>query len=155
MWEHGISWYVLNMFVDLSRSKSFIACFDGNFYVLTWRCECCFEQMERTVEIDENSEILKDLERLRSVSMDQQVGSSGEEASPGGGSPDGLPTFALQGGNPLEQLGLFMKDDEDEDEHHEEETGGEIEKVQSVLNKVVDANGNGQVEVDVEEGEID
>ncbi|KAH9329584.1 hypothetical protein KI387_001692, partial [Taxus chinensis] len=73
------------------------------------------QQMEKTVEIDENSQILKDLEMLR-TSQPDHVPSSGDETSPGH-SQDGLASFPLHGGNPLEQLGLFMKvDDEDEDE---------------------------------------
>jgi hypothetical protein len=114
-------------------------------------------QMEKTVEIDENSEILKDLERLRSVPMEQVLGSSGEEGSPNGGSSDGLPTYPLQGGNPLERLGLFMKDDEDEDEHQ-----GDIEDVQAdsheepVRSEPNQAEGKPTgTDVDVEEGEID
>ncbi|CAM6044778.1 unnamed protein product [Sphagnum compactum] len=115
------------------------------------------QQMEKTVEIDENSEILKDLERLRSVPMEQVLGSSGEEGSPNGGSSDGLPTYPLQGGNPLERLGLFMKDDEDEDEHQ-----GDIEDVQAdsheepVRSEPNQAEGKpAGTDVDVEEGEID
>ncbi|CAM6020199.1 unnamed protein product [Sphagnum balticum] len=115
------------------------------------------QQMEKTVEIDENSEILKDLERLRSVPMEQLLGSSGEEGSPNGGSSDGLPTYPLQGGNPLERLGLFMKDDEDEDEHQ-----GDIEDVQAdsheepVRSEPNQAEGKPTgTDVDVEEGEID
>jgi hypothetical protein len=114
-------------------------------------------QMEKTVEIDENSEILKDLERLRSVPIEQVLGSSGEEGSPNGGSSDGLPTYPLQGGNPLERLGLFMKDDEDEDEHQ-----GDIEDVQAdsheepVRSEPNQAEGKSTgTDVDVEEGEID
>ncbi|KAL2641951.1 hypothetical protein R1flu_009538 [Riccia fluitans] len=98
------------------------------------------QQMEKTVEIDENSEILKDLEMLRS----QAVESSGDDASPDSENPN---VFALQGGNPLHQLGLFMKrDDEEEDEyekHRERERHEEEEKTER-------ENG-----VDVEEGEID
>ncbi|CAK9191335.1 unnamed protein product [Sphagnum troendelagicum] len=115
------------------------------------------QQMEKTVEIDENSEILKDLERLRSVPMEQVLGSSGEEGSPNGGSSDGLPTYPLQGGNPLERLGLFMKDDEDEDVHQ-----GDIEDVQAdsheepVRSEPNQAEGKPTgTDVDVEEGEID
>lgn len=72
------------------------------------------QNMEKSVEIDENSDILKDLEMLRSAPSDH-VPSSGDETSPTHSS-DGLPAFALQGGNPLEQLGLFMKSDEEDEE---------------------------------------
>ncbi|BFI25342.1 protein MpBromo2 [Marchantia polymorpha subsp. ruderalis] len=101
------------------------------------------QQMEKTVEIDENSEILKDLEMLRTASMDH-LPSSGED-SPDSDSPDGLPDFALQGGNPLERLGLFMKND-DEDEDDEENNDAS----QANHNKVVI-----ELSADVEEGEID
>eukprot|EP01018_Ginkgo_biloba_P013705 Gb_30202 [translate_table: standard] len=91
------------------------------------------QKMEKTVEIDENSQILKDLEMLRSSQLDHL--SSGDETSPIH-SQDGLAPFTLQGRNPLEQLGLFMKMDEEEEE---EEANPDC------------VGGNG----DVEEGEID
>ncbi|KAG6553500.1 hypothetical protein Mapa_004412 [Marchantia paleacea] len=100
------------------------------------------QQMEKTVEIDENSEILKDLEMLRTASMDH-LPSSGED-SPDSDSPDGLPDFALQGGNPLERLGLFMKND-DEDEDDEDNDASQANHHKVVL----------QLSADVEEGEID
>eukprot|EP01018_Ginkgo_biloba_P016486 Gb_04671 [translate_table: standard] len=90
------------------------------------------QNMEKTVEIDENSQILKDLEMLR-YAPPEHIPSSGDETSPVH-SLEGLGNFTLQGGNPLEQLGLFMKLDEEE-----EETTADC------------AAGNG----DVEEGEID
>lgn len=90
------------------------------------------QNMEKTVEIDENNEILQDLERLRYAPPDH-IPSSGDETSPVQ-SQDGMKSFPLQGGNPLEQLGLYMKLEEEEEE------------------TIVDcAAGNG----DVEEGEID
>lgn len=92
------------------------------------------QQMEKTVEIDENTQVLKDLEMLRSSQLDH-IPSSGDETSPVR-SQDELAPFPLQGRNPLEQLGLFMKM---EDEEEEEATAGGI------------AAGNGGAE----EGEID
>lgn len=67
--------------------------------------------MEKSVEINENSRFLKDLELLKTVNTDhltnpREVGSDS----------DGLGVFGFGGSNPLEQLGLFMKHDEDEDE---------------------------------------
>jgi len=90
------------------------------------------QNMEKTVEIDENNQILQDLERLRYAPPDH-IPSSGDETSPVQ-SQDGMKAFPLQGGNPLEQLGLYMKLDDEE-----EETTADC------------AAGNG----DVEEGEID
>ncbi|CAM6090281.1 unnamed protein product [Calypogeia fissa] len=72
------------------------------------------QKMERTVEIDENSEVLKDLEMLRSKALD----SSGDDASPDSDTPAGMNPFSLQGGNPLHQLGLYIKEDDDEEESH-------------------------------------
>ncbi|GLJ44345.1 hypothetical protein SUGI_0928710 [Cryptomeria japonica] len=89
------------------------------------------QKMEKTVEIEENNQILKDLERLSYVPGDH-IPSCGDEISTVS-SVDGLVTFPLQGRNPLEQLGLFIKSDE------EEETISDC------------AAGNGLVE----EGEID
>jgi hypothetical protein len=68
-------------------------------------------QMERTVELEENSEVLKDLEMLRSKAQE----SSGDDASPDS-DPVDMNVFSLQGGNPLHQLGLFMKEDDNEEE---------------------------------------
>ena len=109
-------------------------------------------QMEKTVEIDENSAILNDLERLRSGPLESMLGSAHDAGNHEEGSPDGSSTIALQGGsNPLEQLGLFMRNDEDEHDEDEEMDGesGEAAKV--------DVGGEEeQVDVeDVEDGEID
>lgn len=87
------------------------------------------QQMEKTVEIDENSQILKDLEMLRTSQIDHVV-SSGDETSPGH-SQDGLSSFPLHGGNPLEQLGLFMKVDDEEEEEavaHSAPANGDVEE---------------------------
>lgn len=71
-------------------------------------------KMEQTVEIDENSRFLEDLELLR-VGSAEQVLSPLTEASPQL-SQDGLGSFKFTGSNPLEQLGLFMKVDDDFEE---------------------------------------
>uniref|UniRef100_A0A5B7BNY6 Putative Bromodomain-containing protein isoform 4 n=1 Tax=Davidia involucrata TaxID=16924 RepID=A0A5B7BNY6_DAVIN len=91
------------------------------------------QKMEKTVEINENSRFLEDLEMLRAVPPEQLL-SSVDETSPEQ-SQDGLGSFKFGGSNPLEQLGLYMKVDEDEEE-------GEPPSVQNIGN-------------DVEEGEID
>ncbi|AEE77284.1 Bromodomain [Arabidopsis thaliana x Arabidopsis arenosa] len=71
-------------------------------------------KMEKTVEINENSRFLEDLEMLSS-SAPEQLPSSAEETSPE--RPlDALGSFNLRGSNPLEQLGLYMKQDDDEEE---------------------------------------
>uniref|UniRef100_A0A0D6QUC0 Bromo domain-containing protein n=1 Tax=Araucaria cunninghamii TaxID=56994 RepID=A0A0D6QUC0_ARACU len=92
------------------------------------------QQMEKTVEIYENTQAMNDLEMLRQASQPDHIPSSGDETSPGH-SQNGLSSFPLQGRNPLEQLGLFMKRDDEEEE----------EPI------AISAPGNG----DVEEGEID
>ncbi|KAH7577233.1 hypothetical protein JRO89_XS01G0225400 [Xanthoceras sorbifolium] len=72
-------------------------------------------QMEKTVEINENSRFLEDLEMLRSAPA-EQLPSSVDETSPEH-SQDGLGSFKFGGGcNPLEQLGLYMKEDDDEED---------------------------------------
>ncbi|KAJ9140202.1 hypothetical protein P3X46_030878 [Hevea brasiliensis] len=84
------------------------------------------QQMEKTVEINENSQLMEDLEMLRTA-HDEELSSLVEETSP---------DFILQGScNPLEQLGLYMKNDEEE----------EVEPPQNVS----------ELDKDVEEGEID
>lgn len=90
-------------------------------------------QMEKTVEMNEDSHFLEDLERLRAVPA-EQLPISVDETSPDH-SEDGLGSFKFGNSNPLEQLGLYMKiDDEDEE--------GEPHSVPNPIN-------------DVEEGEID
>lgn len=87
-------------------------------------------QMEKTVEINDNSRFLEDLEMLRTAPA-EQLPSFVDETSPDH-SQDGLGGFKFGGSNPLEQLGLFMKMDEDE----------EMDPPSNPIN-------------DVEEGEID
>lgn len=99
--------------------------------------------MEKTVEIDETSRFLKDLEMLRTTDPEQLLPSCLDEISPEHDSQDGLGSFKFGSSNPLEQLGLYMKRDEHEDE---EET--ELELVNMV------SNGHEVVNNDVEEGEI-
>lgn len=71
-------------------------------------------QIERTVEINNNLEILKDLEMLSGLSLSNNrlAGELGAESIVG-------PIEGFGFGSPLERLGLFMKDefilDEDED----------------------------------------
>ncbi|XP_010528183.1 PREDICTED: transcription factor GTE8 [Tarenaya hassleriana] len=70
--------------------------------------------MEKTVEINENSRFLEDLEMLSS-GPPEQIPSSADETSPER-TLEGLGSFKLSGSNPLEQLGLYMKQDDEEDE---------------------------------------
>ncbi|KAH7532379.1 hypothetical protein FEM48_Zijuj04G0013500 [Ziziphus jujuba var. spinosa] len=90
-------------------------------------------QIEKTVEINENSRFLEDLEMLRTTSA-EQLPSSVDETSPDH-LQDGLGSFKFGGSNPLEQLGLYMKVDEEEEE-------GEPSSLPNGIN-------------DIEEGEID
>ncbi|XP_044499633.1 transcription factor GTE8-like [Mangifera indica] len=71
-------------------------------------------KMEKTVEINENSRFLEDLEMLRTAPA-EHIPSSVDETSPDH-SQDGLGSFKFGGSNPLEQLGLYMKEDDDEEE---------------------------------------
>uniref|UniRef100_A0A0A9E128 GTE913 n=1 Tax=Arundo donax TaxID=35708 RepID=A0A0A9E128_ARUDO len=87
------------------------------------------QEMEKTVDINEGSLFLKDLEMLGS-GTGEQIPSSVGETSPTH-MPEGL-GFPL-GGNPLEKLGLYMKNDEDDEE----------------------GDFTDEPVVDVEEGEID
>ncbi|KAG5617909.1 hypothetical protein H5410_017733 [Solanum commersonii] len=74
------------------------------------------QKMEKTVEINENSQFMEDLELFRAA-PDEQLESFIEETSPGH-SENVLGSFKFKAtSNPLEQLGLYMKEeDEDEDE---------------------------------------
>ncbi|XP_042457710.1 transcription factor GTE9-like [Zingiber officinale] len=89
-------------------------------------------QMEKTVEINENSLFPKDLEILKTAPGEHLPSSVGE-TSPDH-SPQGISGFKLGGSNPLEQLGLYIKVDDEEDEDIEQK----------------DATANG-----AEQGEID
>nr|XP_024390485.1 inner centromere protein A-like [Physcomitrium patens] len=112
------------------------------------------QQMERTVEIDENSGILKDLERLRSGPLEAMLGSVHDAGNGEEGSPDGSSTIALQGGsNPLEQLGLFMRND-DEEEDEDADVDGEDE-MEVECGEAREEGGEEDEVVDVEDGEID
>ncbi|KAL5208567.1 hypothetical protein ABZP36_033002 [Zizania latifolia] len=71
------------------------------------------QEMERTVEISDNLHH-NDLEMLGTATTEHTV-SSVEETSPEH-SQDGMPIFLPGSGNPLEQLGLFMKADDEEEE---------------------------------------
>lgn len=66
-------------------------------------------QMEKTVEINEGNLVLEDLEIL-GTARDEHVQSAVNEIS-----PDQL-GFNIGGSNPLEQLGLFRKDDDEEED---------------------------------------
>ncbi|KAG2678622.1 hypothetical protein I3843_11G010300 [Carya illinoinensis] len=92
-------------------------------------------KMEKTVDINENGQFMEDLEMLRAA-PDEHLQSFTEETSPDH-SENVFGSFKLQGSNPLEQLGLYMKDDDDDEE--------EVEPPKSAPEP---AN-------DVEEGEID
>nr|GMC48638.1 transcription factor GTE8-like [Ipomoea batatas] len=70
-------------------------------------------KMEQTVEINENSRFLEDLEMLRVGPAEQH--SPLNESSPQH-SLDALGSFKFTGSNPLEQLGLYMKEDDDFEE---------------------------------------
>lgn len=95
--------------------------------------------MEKTVDINENSQFMEDLEMLR-ASNDEHLPNFIEESSPEH-SQNGFGSFKLQGSNPLEQLGLYMKaDEEDEEDETEREPPQSVNKPPSN---------------DVEEGEID
>ena len=69
--------------------------------------------MEKTVEINGNSLFLKDLE-IFGIAPGEHMQSSVREMSPD--HSQHLGGFNLGGSNPLEQLGLFRKDDEEEEE---------------------------------------
>ncbi|CAN1220905.1 Transcription factor GTE9 [Linum grandiflorum] len=108
------------------------------------------QEMEKTVEINENRQLMEDLEMLRTRN-EEQVGSFVEERR----SPEdehclnGLGSFNLQS-NPLEQLGLFMKEEEEEEEIGRKE---EVAQVEMKMEQGQDQQGkHGR---DVEEGEID
>ncbi|CAO2827033.1 unnamed protein product [Amaranthus hypochondriacus] len=93
------------------------------------------QQMEKTVDINEDCRFMADLELLSSTPADNLTTFT---TSPNNSQNGGMGSFRFRGNsNPLEQLGLYMKnDDEDEDE--------------------VDAPHNPPDSApDVEEGEID
>ena len=97
----------------------------------------CSLQMEKTVDINENSQFMEDLEMLRTTN-DENLPNFIEETSPSH-SQNGLGSFKLQGkSNPLELLGLYMKADDEDDEE-------EVEPPKSVPEPTDE----------VEEGEID
>ncbi|GER48576.1 bromodomain-containing protein [Striga asiatica] len=92
-------------------------------------------KMEKTVEINECSQFMEDLEMFRS-GQDEPLQSFIEAASPEN-SQNGLGSFKFPASsNPLEQLGLYMKNDDDEEEE-------------------IEPHSNLDASNDPEEGEID
>ncbi|CAI8597550.1 unnamed protein product [Vicia faba] len=91
------------------------------------------QKMEKTVDINESCQFLEDLEMLSAV-PDENTLSFKEEASPDD-HQNGFGGIRLQG-NPLEQLGLYMKVDDEDEEEELPQSAAEPTK-------------------DVEEGEID
>ncbi|KAL3654950.1 hypothetical protein CASFOL_000736 [Castilleja foliolosa] len=76
-------------------------------------------KVEKTVEINESSQFMEDLEMLRSAPDEPLLQSFIEAASPEN-SRNGLGSFKFQASsNPLEQLGLYMKNDDEEEEEIE------------------------------------
>lgn len=71
------------------------------------------QQMEKTVEMDETDDFMKDLQMLGSVPADRL--SNVCEFSPSH-SQEGSTILPFNCTNPLQQLGLFMKEDDEEDE---------------------------------------
>lgn len=98
------------------------------------------QKMEKTVDINENCQFMEDLEMLKAAPDDNLLTFMDDNAAVPDDSPDArLGSFRLRGNtNPLEQLGLFMKDDDEEEEEVDVPHSGPIP----------DSN-------DVEEGEID
>ncbi|MFS7951242.1 putative chromatin remodeler Bromodomain family [Helianthus anomalus] len=92
------------------------------------------QKMEKMVDINDNSQFLEDLEML-SVGPTEPLQSLIDENN-ADGFQDPLGSFNLNGkGNPLEQLGLYMKDDDEEDDD-EPRTGPAI------------GDGHDEVEID-------
>lgn len=111
-------------------------------------------KMEKTVEIDESSRFIEDLEMLSTVNP-EQLSISADETSPDHGplSLDTLGSFKFGASNPLEQLGLYMKRDEHEEEEDDE---GELD-LDPPLALILPPGINATTPptADVEEGEID
>lgn len=72
--------------------------------------------MEKTVEINENSRFLEDLEMLRTAPTEQLALASIVDETTPEDSQDGFGSFKFGSHNPLEQLGLYMKMDDDDEE---------------------------------------
>ncbi|CAI9277158.1 unnamed protein product [Lactuca saligna] len=101
-------------------------------------------KMEKTVEIDETSRFIEDLEMLSTVNPELPM-MSADETSPEHGSLDALGSFKFGASNPLEQLGLYMK----RDEHEEDDADLDLQP------PVMPGGINAAAAADVEEGEID
>lgn len=115
--------------------------------------------MEKTVDINENSQFMEDLEMLRST-QDENLESFIEETSSPEHSLSRLGSIKLQGSsNPLEQLGLYMKDDDDDVDEEEESEPSPKPLPEPVKDEDVEPVKDKDVEPvkdkDVEEGEID
>lgn len=99
-------------------------------------------KMEKTVEINENSQFMEDLELFRAA-PDEQLERFTEETSPGH-SQNGLGSFKFKASsNPLEQLGLYMKGDDEDEEENESHSIPDLSNCPEDISK------------DPEKGEID
>ncbi|KAG8388072.1 hypothetical protein BUALT_Bualt02G0087100 [Buddleja alternifolia] len=111
-------------------------------------------KMEKTVDINENSQFMEDLEMF-TAAPDEHLRGFTEEASPEN-SQNGLGSFKFgASSNPLEQLGLYMKNDEEEEEEVEpqsaiQHTSNDPEEEEVEPQSVTPHTSN-----DPEEGEID
>nr|XP_043637649.1 transcription factor GTE10-like [Erigeron canadensis] len=73
------------------------------------------QKVEKNVDINDNSQFLEDLEMLSIAAVEPSQNSVDEDRADC--CEDPLGSFTLKGiGNPLEQLGLYMKNDVEEDE---------------------------------------
>ncbi|KAE8697107.1 thymidylate kinase-like isoform X1 [Hibiscus syriacus] len=71
-------------------------------------------KMEKTIEINENSRFLEDLEMLSAAPVENLP--SSVDGTCTDHNLEALGSFKLGSSNPLEQLGLYMKEDEEEEE---------------------------------------
>ncbi|XP_051140205.1 transcription factor GTE8-like isoform X2 [Andrographis paniculata] len=110
-------------------------------------------KMEKTVEINENSRFLEDLEMLSASAPEQLPCYVEDDISPDE-SQDGFGSFKFRGSNPLEQLGLYMKEDEDEEEVEPPAAAPPLSLLSGEPDNDND-NDNNKATEDVEEGEID
>ncbi|KAH9616509.1 hypothetical protein KSS87_007551 [Heliosperma pusillum] len=107
-------------------------------WVILDSMEVIIFEMEKTVDINENCQFMEDLKLLSSAPADD-ISSLIGNASPVDSPDGGLGSFRFRGNsNPLEQLGLYRKDDDEDEE--------EVEAPHS---------GPNHAPNDVEEGEID
>lgn len=101
--------------------------------------------MEKTVDINENSQFIEDLEMFKAA-PDENLQSFIEEGIPEN-SENGLGSFKFPAtSNPLEQLGLYMKNEDEEEEVEPQKSPDTVRDLQRPIDWSIPSNSQRTIE---------